>query len=202
MSDTCSLFPPFGDPWPSCLLPSHFCIPIKTCFPLSLKDVRSFLQGCPFRLTYLTWSFPKVAINSSKLSKSSPISQKGTSSWSIMGIPMGNKIVFSFGHTTQPVGSWFSNQGTNPNALVWKHRVLTTGLPGKSPETGILEDSEERVLDQVEPIFAFEFPKTISGESKPVAVKSLSHVWLFCDPMDCSTPGPSVRGILQARILE
>jgi len=24
MSDTCNLFPPFGDPWPSCLLPSHF----------------------------------------------------------------------------------------------------------------------------------------------------------------------------------
>ena len=23
MSDTRSLFPPFGDPWPSCLLPSH-----------------------------------------------------------------------------------------------------------------------------------------------------------------------------------
>ena len=23
MSDTCSLFPPFGNPWPSCLLPSH-----------------------------------------------------------------------------------------------------------------------------------------------------------------------------------
>ena len=23
MSDTCSLFPPFGDPWPSCLLPSQ-----------------------------------------------------------------------------------------------------------------------------------------------------------------------------------
>ena len=23
MSDICSLFPPFGDPWPSCLLPSH-----------------------------------------------------------------------------------------------------------------------------------------------------------------------------------
>ena len=22
MSDTCRLFPPFGDPWPSCLLPS------------------------------------------------------------------------------------------------------------------------------------------------------------------------------------
>ena len=24
MSDTCSLLPPFGDPWPSCLLPSHW----------------------------------------------------------------------------------------------------------------------------------------------------------------------------------
>ena len=91
-----------------------------------------------------------------------------------MGIHMGNRIAFSFGHTTQ-----LSNQGSNPNALLWKHRVLTTGLPGKSPETGILEDSEERVLDQVEPIFAFEFPKTISGESNPVAVKSLSHVWLL-----------------------
>ena len=24
MSDTCSLFPPFGDPWLSCLLPSQY----------------------------------------------------------------------------------------------------------------------------------------------------------------------------------
>ena len=30
---------------------------------------------------------------------------------------------------------------------------------------------------------------------------SLSRVWL-CDPMDCSPPGSSVHGILQARILE
>ena len=30
----------------------------------------------------------------------------------------------------------------------------------------------------------------------------LSHVGLFCDPMDCSPPGPSVHGISQARILE
>ena len=27
VSNTCSLFPPFGDPWPSCLLPSH-CLSI------------------------------------------------------------------------------------------------------------------------------------------------------------------------------
>ena len=30
----------------------------------------------------------------------------------------------------------------------------------------------------------------------------LSHVLLFVTPMDCSPPGSSVHGILQARILE
>ena len=34
-----------------------------------------------------------------------------------------------------------------------------------------------------------------------VKVKSLSRVWL-CDPVDCSPPGSSIHGILQARILE
>ena len=33
------------------------------------------------------------------------------------------------------------------------------------------------------------------------SVQSLSHVGL-CDPMDCSPPGSSVHGILQAKILE
>ena len=32
--------------------------------------------------------------------------------------------------------------------------------------------------------------------------QSLSHVQLFCDPMDCSLPGSSVHGISQAGILE
>ena len=32
-------------------------------------------------------------------------------------------------------------------------------------------------------------------------VQSLSCLWLFCNPMDCSPPGSSVRGILQAKIL-
>ena len=32
--------------------------------------------------------------------------------------------------------------------------------------------------------------------------QSLSHVQLFCNPMDCSLPGSSVHGILQARVLE
>ena len=35
-----------------------------------------------------------------------------------------------------------------------------------------------------------------------VVVSSLSHFWLFCEPVDCSTPGSSVHGISQAKILE
>ena len=34
------------------------------------------------------------------------------------------------------------------------------------------------------------------------ALQSLSHVRLFCNPKDCSTPGFSVHGISQARIIE
>ena len=33
-------------------------------------------------------------------------------------------------------------------------------------------------------------------------VKSLSRVWLFCDPMDYSPLGFSIHGVFQARILE
>ena len=39
-----------------------------------------------------------------------------------------------------PLGMWelsFLDQGSNPHALQWKHRFLTTGLPRKSPLTFI-----------------------------------------------------------------
>ena len=35
-----------------------------------------------------------------------------------------------------------------------------------------------------------------------VKVKSLSRVRFFATPVDCSLPGSSLQGILQARILE
>ena len=35
-----------------------------------------------------------------------------------------------------------------------------------------------------------------------VVVKSLSGVWLFCNPMDCNPPVSSVHGTSQAGILE
>ena len=37
---------------------------------------------------------------------------------------------------------------------------------------------------------------------KSLVVSLLSHVWLFCSPMDCIPPGSSVHGISQANILE
>ena len=42
----------------------------------------------------------------------------------------------------------------------------------------------------------------IAYKSWVVIVKSLNHVWLFCDLRDCSLPGSSIHGISQARILE
>ena len=32
--------------------------------------------------------------------------------------------------------------------------------------------------------------------------KSIQLCWTLCDPLDCRSPGSSVHGILQARILE
>ena len=45
-------------------------------------------------------------------------------------------------------------------------------------------------------------PKWHCTYRKKVRVKSLSRVRLFLDPVDCSPPGSSFPGILQARTLE
>ena len=39
---------------------------------------------------------------------------------------------FGGGQAMRHVGSYFLGQGLNPHPLHWNHRVLTTGLPGKS----------------------------------------------------------------------
>ena len=60
MSGTCSLLSPPGDPWPSCLLPSHFCL----CLNYSLKLTSWWPQRCLTSVTntsiqrfsvYITW---------------------------------------------------------------------------------------------------------------------------------------------------
>ena len=50
----------------------------------------------------------------------------------------------------------------------------------------------------------FEFISSRAPPLKPLKVKALvaQSCATLCDPMDCSLPGSSVHGILQARILE
>ena len=47
-----------------------------------------------------------------------------------------------------------------------------------------------------------EFPTDFIWQLLPAAAKSLQSCPTLCDPMDCSLPGFSVHGILQARKLE
>ena len=42
-------------------------------------------------------------------------------------------LTYVFGHAMEYVGSWFPDQGSNPKLMHWKHGILTTGPPGKSP---------------------------------------------------------------------
>ena len=52
-------------------------------------------------------------------------------------------VCFFFCHTPWHVGSLYPNQGLNPGPLRWKHRVLTTGLLGKS---SVVSFSSKHVL--------------------------------------------------------
>ena len=45
-------------------------------------------------------------------------------------------------------------------------------------------------------------PPLRGWRNRIAVVQSLSQVRLFCNPRDCSSPGSSTHGILQARILE
>ena len=46
------------------------------------------------------------------------------------------------------------------------------------------------------------FPFGAAPTFGSMCAQLLSHVRLFCDPMDCHLPGSSVHGIFHARIVE
>ena len=73
----------------------------------------------------------------------------------------------------------------------WKERQ-TTGLSVSSVDKGLT--SLHRSCHPA-------FPSRCGG-SVCMCAKSLQLCPTLCDPMDCSPPGSSVHGILQARILE
>ena len=63
-------------------------------------------------------------------------------------------------------------------------------------------------LQEVGPRMMAKQRKSVGGQSLvcvcvcKVCAKSLQSYLTLCDPMDCSLPGSSAHGILQARILE
>ena len=65
MSDTCSLFPPFGNPWASCLLPSHYGFSSSHVWMWELDCKESWapnnwcfwtVVNCAFELLRVPWS--------------------------------------------------------------------------------------------------------------------------------------------------
>ena len=49
---------------------------------------------------------------------------------------------FFFGYTLQHVGAWFRDQGSSLQSLHWKHEILITGPPGKSPISTICKSTK------------------------------------------------------------
>ena len=69
---------------------------------------------------------------------------------------------------------------------------LKSRFPGETSTTSDM---------QITPLIA-EREEELKSLLMRVKVRSLSRVRLFATPVDCSLPGSSVHGILQARILE
>ena len=59
----------------------------------------------------------------------------------------------------------------------------------------------ESTITSIKILVKFNFLKKVHQELN-MCMLSLQSCLTLCDPMDCSPPGCSVRGILQARILE
>ena len=81
MSDTCSLFPPFGDPWPSCLLPSHY--------GFSSSHVWMWELDCKEIWVPKNWCFWTVVLKTLEspldFKEIEPVSPKGNQSWIFIG---------------------------------------------------------------------------------------------------------------------
>ena len=96
--------------------------------------------------------------------------------------PACRKIVF---HETDP---WCQKYwGLLPLASIWKW------ANGESSHT---------IVVLISAAVAWIPSPLLLAKKIPVCVLVLSRVWLFCDPLDCSSPGSSVQGISQTKILE
>jgi len=80
----------------------------------------------------------------------------------------------------------------SPSVLTWRRRILH--FPPSSPST-LMSYLSLSLIFQVAGIL----PVDVQGEECALVAQSCLTL---CDPTDCSPPGSSVHGILQARILE
>ena len=91
-----------------------------------------------------------------------------------------------------------------PIPLRWEYGFLITGTPGKSQDK-FLAVGDGRNVERLQilgwPKSLFRFSITSYKNQNELFVLIQSRLTL-CNPMDCSTPGSSVPGIFQARILE
>ena len=100
-------------------------------------------------------------------------------------------------------------QPRNPEHTSSSHKRLDYIHTGSRPFTGRVSHGNQSPLSRQRS----EKQRTLKESAKSrdhmhfyerikVKVKQLSRVLLFATPVDCSLPGSSVHGILQARILE
>ena len=109
-------------------------LPRKLILALKAQEVHTVIEVCIEGLRRLSHRGDGVTVSSRELKEWR--NEYGT--FSVLWpqgkapprrIPKGKEgsFFFSFGHTAQPVGSKFPNQGLNPHP--WQCGVLTTGLP-------------------------------------------------------------------------
>ena len=98
------------------------------------------------------------------------------------------------GHGSEPCYLRVGNRLQPPSSPSFKGQILTVANQGREGMQRQWRSSHE-ALGQRPGIFE------LFCKAKVLCTQSLSHVRLW-DPMDCSPPGSSVHGILQAIILQ
>ena len=85
--------------------------------------------------------------------------------------------------------TWLSNWKTTTIAPVFIAALFTIDVTSKQPRC----PSTNEWIKKLWYMYTMEYC---------LLVQSLTHVWLFCNPMHCSPPGSYVHGVFQVRILE
>jgi len=122
-----------------------------------------------------------------------------------------SSAVFAWSHSCNwiPLQSW----------LAWKMQDGPAGMPGSQcwllAEASWFSSTWPLILQEASLASWYSGVSIVIQENEPQCASTHQtsactmfacvaeyHVWLFCDPMDCSLPCSPVHGISQARILE